>query len=98
MTIPIACSLDPEQLRERRANLLPGLIARASGITATENGYVLTFPIDVPLADITGVIDSERRCCPFFRFDLTLPAGGDPITLAITGPSGTKEFLDALTF
>jgi hypothetical protein len=39
------------------------------------------------------LIDLERQCCPFLRFELkVLPANG-PIWLELTGPEGTRDFL-----
>jgi hypothetical protein len=42
------------------------------------------------------MIDAERQCCTFRRFDLSVPPGGGHMSLKVTGPSGTREFLDAL--
>jgi hypothetical protein len=39
-----------------------------------------------------ALIQVERLCCPFLRFDLTVPAAG-PVHLALTGPPGTRELL-----
>ena len=98
MAAPIACSLTPDQLRDRKASLLPGLLARATQVTPTDDGYRLEF--DAGDRDIVGAIaaciDAERHCCPFLSFSLSVPADGAQIQLAVTGPSGTRAFLDAL--
>jgi hypothetical protein len=39
------------------------------------------------------LIQLERQCCPFLRFQLTGEPGGGPTWLELTGPAGTREFL-----
>lgn len=98
MAAPIACSLTSDELRDRKASLLPGLAARAVTVVPTADGYVMTF--DAEGRDIVAAIgeclDSERHCCPFLRFSLAVPAETGEIELGITGPSGTRAFLDAI--
>ena len=98
MTSPVACALTPDQLRDRKASLLPGLAARASRVAAMESGYVLAFDAtDAEIVTTIGAcIDAERHCCPFLLFRLTVSPDGAGIELDITGPTGTRAFLDAL--
>jgi hypothetical protein len=96
--IPIACSLKPAELAARREGLLPGLAARAQERADLADGFRWRFaPSREVLEAIALVIDAERRCCPFLRFDLTVHEGGGPVWLAVTGPSGTRELLEAVT-
>ena len=93
MELPIACSLDANQLRTRD-DLLPGLLRVAKSVEDLETGYRLQFDASHDtLYSITHVIDAERQCCRFLRFELTVEAGGGPISLTVTGPAGTREFL-----
>ena len=95
--LPVACSLTPEQLRDRRASLIPGLVSRATDIAALEEGYRLTFPSELDIVStIAATIDAERHCCAFLRFELEVPPGGGDVVLTLTGPAGTRHFLDAL--
>jgi hypothetical protein len=97
MDLPIICTLTPDDLRQRQADLLPGLIARAEECVEVADGYRLRFP---PTADvlqtIVGVIDTERTCCQFLKFQLTVEPGLGPVWLEVTGPPGTSGFLQAL--
>ena len=98
MAAPIACSLSPDQLRDRKASLLPGLLKRTTLVTPTDDGYRLQFAAgdrDV-VGAIAACIDAERHCCPFLSFSLSIPAEAAPIQLEVTGPPGTRAFLDAL--
>lgn len=98
MPAPIVCTLTPDQFRERKASLLPGLVARATTITPIDNGYRLVFAGDDSqvVSLIAACVEAERHCCRFLNFALTVPAEAGPIEFAVTGPSGTRAFLDAL--
>jgi hypothetical protein len=95
--LPIACTLTPDTLKIRRAALLPGLFARAETAHTLPEGYRLRFRPDADaLRAIAATVDAERQCCRFLRFQITVEPDGGPIWLELTGPSGTREFLDAL--
>jgi len=95
--LPIVCTLSPGELSAKREQLLPGLVGRAESVERTQNGYRLRFAAssDV-LRAITDVIDAERRCCRFLRFDLSVAEGLGPLTLTLTGPEGTADALESL--
>ena len=96
-TLPIACSLTPEAVRARKADLLPGLVQRAEASEPLLNGLRLRFPASGDaLQAIASTIDAERQCCRFLRFDVTIEPNAGPVWLTLTGPAGTAEFLDAL--
>jgi hypothetical protein len=46
------------------------------------------------LPTIAAVIDAERRYCRFLQFDISIAPDEGPLTLS--GPSSTREFLQAL--
>ena len=97
MTLPIACTLSPETLATRKAGLLPGLAREAELREETADGLRLRFaPAAGVLQRIAGVVDAERQCCRFLRFDLIVAPDQGPIWLSSSGPPGTKEFLAAL--
>lgn len=97
MSAPIACALTPEAIRAGRAGLLPGLAERAANRTATSDGYELTFqPSGEVLRAIGDVIDAERQCCLWLRFQLTVEPNGGPVVLRLSGPEGARAFLSAL--
>lgn len=95
--LPIACTLRPEELRQRRADLLPGLCARATAHETVDSGMRFTFePTSETLAELVRVIDVERQCCRFLRFELAIERDLGPITLTVTGTAGTADFLAGL--
>ena len=93
----IACTLDGDEFHRRRADLLPGLIARSVERAELPDGVRWRFaPEDGLLDQIATVIDAERRCCRFLRFELVVEPNGGAIWLSATGPAGTREFLASL--
>jgi hypothetical protein len=60
-------------------------------------GHSLEFaPTDDTLTAIARTIEAERHCCRFLRFNITVEQDGGPISLELTGPPGTREFISAL--
>ena len=95
--MPIACTLSEAEIRDNAGGLLPSLIDRARGVTPLPEGVSLRFDADGDvLAAIARVVEAERRCCRFLRFRLTVEPDAGPMTLDVTGPPGTGEFLRVL--
>jgi hypothetical protein len=94
---PLVCTLTPETVQTRRAGLLPGLLTRSDSWETLSDGYRLMFvATGDTLIAIARTIEAERQCCRFLRFTVTVSPRGGPIELDVTGPPGTREFLDAL--
>ena len=95
--LPIACTLSPAALQARRDSLLSTLLQRAIERRELANGLRLCFAANSDtLGQIARAIDAERQCCRFLQFTLTVEADGGPMTLELTGPEGTREFLAAI--
>jgi hypothetical protein len=93
--LPIACSLQPGELKQRADELLPGLARTAITCAAIAGGYRFEFaPSAQLLSALVAVVEAERQCCRFLRFQLTVEPNDGPIRLDVTGPAGTPEFLD----
>ena len=56
----------------------------------------LPFHAAVRMPVIAEMIDGERQCCRFLRFAVVLEANLGPVSLELTGPAGTRAFLEAL--
>lgn len=99
-TEPLACRMDAIPTDERAAHR--ELIVRLFQLAACErleipNGYAFRFEPD-ELVSIARFIASERLCCPFLEIGLTVAPSNGPLTLQLTGPEGTREFLNAELF
>jgi hypothetical protein len=97
MDLPVACTLSPEALAARRQGLLTELMRSATAREELGDGVRLTFAAsDETLTSVFTAISAERKCCEFLRFRVTVEPGGGPVALELTGPRGTREFLEAL--
>jgi len=95
--LPVACTLTPEALRARREGLLSDLLRNADGSEQLADGLRLRFAASSEtLSAIARAVEAERRCCRFLRFTITFEPDEGPISLQLTGPPGTQEFVGAL--
>ena len=93
----ISCTLSGNEFQERRSGLLAKVRDLVQEIKSLDTGYALRFEsTDEILEELTRLIQLERSCCQFLEFNLrALPEQG-PIWLELSGPDGTKAFLDSL--
>lgn len=95
--IPVACCLSNEELRTREATLLAQFKSALLTTEELSDGYLFRIPGDKKwLAATAELIAAERECCPFLRFELTAQPAMGPVTVRMTGPAGTKEFLKSI--
>jgi hypothetical protein len=95
--IPIACYLTDKELQARRKNYLDKAAESLIDSAELSDGFVFRFPLaEATLQNLAEIIDLERKCCPFLNFRLTLEAGDEFVSLALTGAEGTKEIVKSL--
>ena len=95
--LPIVCTLTPDALRARREGLLTELLRQATGHEFLPEGlWGSICPSAERLASIARAVEAERHCCRFLRFMITVEPDEGPLTLELTGPQGTREFVVAL--
>jgi hypothetical protein len=95
--LPVACCLSNEELRTREATLLAQFKSALLTTEELTDGYLFRIPGDKKwLAAAAELIAAERECCPFLRFELAAEPGMGPVTIRMTGPAGTKEFLKSI--
>ena len=93
---PIACSLTAPELGERRRAVLEFLRRHGREQRPLPNGYRLCFEqSDDVMASLAALIETERACCPFLSFQMIVEPDHGPVSLELTGPAGTREFLEA---
>ena len=95
--LPIGCTLTDDALRARKSGLLAQIATLATKRAKLTADYRLEFPAtSEALTRITAMIDAERQCCRCLRFTLTVESNLGAIALELSGPEGTREFLEAL--
>jgi hypothetical protein len=96
MNESLICNMDVFTPAEREAHLLATtrLIKSIQAVRDREDGYELVFPGETELISrVAEFIAKERLCCPFLKFTLYVSSESEPVSLALTGPAGTQEFL-----
>jgi hypothetical protein len=95
---PLICNMDvftPAQ-RESHIQTTTELIQAVQSVQGIENGYVFMFPNETDfISKIAEFISNERLCCPFLEFSFKVISNQQPVSLSLTGPMGTQEFLRA---
>ena len=95
--LPIACSLTSPELREREATLLAQFGAAIIKTEELQNGYAFHIPGDSErIRQVAELIVAERECCPFLAFEMSALPNMGPVTVRVSGPTGTKEFVSSL--
>jgi hypothetical protein len=94
---PFACNLKVFQAGERNQHIKLTHDIMSAVIAAHELPRGYAFQIDperVSLLELSEWAGRERKCCPFFDFQITLdgPAEGR-LTLVLTGRDGVKQFI-----
>ncbi len=93
--LPIACTLTDAAFQQRRAGVLQRIQEQVQSLKPLDTGYALQFAADeAVLEDVFRLIQLERQCCAFLQFELTLEPDHGPVWLSLTGPEGTKAFLE----
>ena len=91
-TKPITCKLTTPELQKRKATVIADLKALVLERNELEDGYSYKFEgKDEILDKLNEFIKTERMCCDFFTFQITVEENA--ALLKITGPDGAKEFL-----
>jgi hypothetical protein len=94
---PIACNMDVFTPAQRDAHIqeINRLFQTVQSVREAENGYVFILPGQTSIQRLGEFIANERLCCPFLEFTLNVGADTEPVSLLLTGPEGTQDFLRA---
>ncbi len=95
---PIMCRLDAltSEERERHLALWKRLQESREEIREIADGYAIRFPGDSKyILDIAEFVSRERRCCPFFTFEIEAAGEDKPVWLRLRGGEEVKAFLKA---
>lgn len=92
---PLICNMNVFTPAERESHIQNTLqlYQTVQDIREAENGYEFLFPSTTDLTKLTEFVSKEKMCCPFLVFMLRIQPNEKPISLTLTGPEGTQEFL-----
>jgi hypothetical protein len=91
----VTCKLSSPDLRARKETVLASLKTQMLEKQETEQGYAFKFPgTDAMVDELVEFIKTERACCDFFVFNLSVSGDKSEAWLELTGVEGAKEFID----
>ena len=91
--ITLACLLTGEDLAARGEVVRP-LIASYQKLQELEDGYAFQFPGESEwIQRVVAFVVEERKCCPFFTFELQFEPNLGPIWLSLRGSAEIKAIL-----
>lgn len=96
--ISLSCNMSVFTPSQRESHILntAQLVQAVQQVQEVEDGYAFIFPNETELiVHIAEFVSKERLCCPFLEFTLKIISNSDPISLSLSGPAGTQEFLRA---
>jgi len=90
----LSCKLTTTELKNRKATIIAGLKSQVTGRKELADGYAFRFAgSDKLLDELIGFIKTERACCDFFSFGLSVGGDKSEAWLTLTGPVGAKDFI-----
>ena len=96
--IPFACNLKAFQPAERLRwrELIEQVMSAVVSARELNNGYALRVDAGrTSLVQVAQWIDLERKCCPFFDFQVAMHGEDGPLWLSLTGRESVKQFINA---
>src|SRR5690349_8269160 len=86
------CKLTTKELQERKKTIVANLKNLMLGKVETNNGFKYKFDGSDKMLDLLNdFIKTERMCCDFFTFQITVEE--NIAWLELSGPTGTKDFI-----
>ncbi len=95
----LTCKLTTPELRERKATVIASLkkqILETKELKKKElkKGFAYKFSGSDSMVDELAIfVKTERICCDFFVFNLSISGDKSEAWLEITGPKGAKDFI-----
>ena len=79
--------------RENHIQNIAQLFQSVQEVHEVADGYQFMFLANIELTQLADFISEERLCCPFLEFTLKIEPNENKVSLTLTGPTGTQEFL-----
>jgi hypothetical protein len=92
--LAIACKLSEAEQALREEELAKDIFSNCQEVAELGDGYAFRFPSDQEwAAKLVEFIGFERKCCPFFTFELAFEPQEGPMWLRLKGPEGVKSLV-----
>jgi flagellar biosynthesis/type III secretory pathway chaperone len=95
-TVNLTCRLTTPELQERKKTVIAELKKLVVQRVEITNGFRYTFNDAESTIDLLiNFIKTERLCCPFFEFNLEVGQSEGFVSLELSGPAGTTDFIES---
>ena len=92
----LTCKLTTPELQQRKKTVIAELKSLIIGRTETPSGMKFKFAgSDKTLDLLINFVKTERLCCDFFQFTLSVGDEKSFAYLELSGPEGTKQFIES---
>ena len=93
----VSCSLSDAELEKRKVQFQNLFFSKAEKIDETDFGYSFVFKDQDKLNErLFDFILTEKKCCPFFQYDIVILPFNQGIQFKVSGDEEVKAFLDKL--
>ena len=90
----LVCKLPSAEMHQRKLTVLASLKKQVLEKKELSNGYAFRFDgSDKVVDELTEFIKTERECCSFFTFNLSISGDKSQAWLELTGVEGAKDFI-----
>jgi len=90
----LVCKLPSAEMHQRKLTVLASLKKQVLEKKELPNGYAFKFDgSDKVIDELTEFIKTERECCSFFTFNLSISGDKSEAWLELTGVEGAKDFI-----
>lgn len=90
----MTCKLTSPELHKRKETVLADLRKQVIEKKELDNGYAFKFKgSDAMIDQLNEFIKTERQCCDFFTFHLSIAGDQSEVWLELTGAKGVKDFI-----
>lgn len=90
----MTCKLTSPELQERKATVIANLRKQMLQKKELKNGFAYKFNgSDAMVDELATFVKTERVCCDFFTFNISISGDKSEAWLEITGRKGAKDFI-----
>ena len=90
----LSCKLTTPELQKRKETVLASLKKQIIEKKELKDGWAFKFNgTDSMVDELTEFIKTERECCNFFTFKLSITGDKSAVWLELTGADGVKEMI-----
>ena len=79
--------------RTRQKQLSEQLAAARIETKELPDGFAFRLQMEASLSDLAEWVSLERKCCPFFNFEIEFERNNGPVWLKLRGEEGVKQFI-----